>query len=50
MYGEVPAKEALELMPPDQSPRSRAAYLQEKANCLRAQQVDLEAAEAELEG
>jgi hypothetical protein len=45
---EVPADEAPELTPPDLSPRSRANYIQETVDRLRAQQVDLEAAEAEL--
>jgi hypothetical protein len=47
--GELLLEEVPGLMPPDQSPRSRAIYLQEKADRLRARQVDLEAAEAELE-
>jgi hypothetical protein len=38
-----------ELMPSDQSPCSYAKYLCEKAAHLQAWQVDLEAAEAELE-
>jgi hypothetical protein len=46
---EVQPKEAPGLTPSDQSPRSHAANLQEKVNRLRARQVDLEAAEAELE-
>ena len=46
---EVLTDEAPKLTPPDQSPRSRAAYLQEKADRLRPWQVDLEATEAELE-
>jgi hypothetical protein len=36
-------------MPLDQSPHSHVAYLQEKADHLRARQVNLEAVEAELE-
>jgi len=47
--GKDHAKEAPGLMSPNQSPRSRVAYLQEKADRLRARKVDLEAAEAELE-
>jgi hypothetical protein len=35
--GEVQPEEALGLTPPDQSSHSRAAYLQEKADCLHAQ-------------
>ena len=47
--GEVPTDEAPKLMPPDLSPRSHTNYLQEKADRLRARQVDLEATEAEIE-
>jgi len=47
--GEDPTEEAPGLTPLDQSPHSLAAYLQEKADRLRARQVDLEATEAELE-
>jgi hypothetical protein len=47
--GEVLVKEAPGLTPSDPSPRSRAAFLQEKEDRLWARQVDLEAAEAELE-
>jgi hypothetical protein len=47
--GEVLAEEALGLTPPDHSPCSRSAYLQEKEERLRARQVDLETTEAELE-
>jgi hypothetical protein len=47
--GEVQPEEALELTPPDQSPHSHTANLQEKADRLRTQQVDLEAVEAKLE-
>jgi hypothetical protein len=43
------AKEAPGLTPPDQSPRSRLAYLLVKEDLLRARQVDLEAAKAGLE-
>ena len=43
------ADEASGLMPSDQSPHSHTAYLQEKADRLHTWQVDLEAAEAELE-
>jgi hypothetical protein len=46
--GEDPIEEVPMLTPPDQSPRSSANYLQEKVARLHAQQVDLEAAEAEL--
>ena len=34
--GKDPIEEAPRLTPPDQSPRSHAAYLQEKADHLRA--------------
>ena len=47
--GEVLAEEASELTPSDRSPHSHANYLWEKAVRLQAQQVDLEAVEAELE-
>ena len=47
-YEDQP-KEAPRLMPPDQSPCSHAIYLSEKADHLRARQVDLEAGEVELE-
>jgi hypothetical protein len=47
--GEVLAKEAPGLTPLDQSPRSRAAYLQEKEDCLQARQVDPETTKVELE-
>jgi hypothetical protein len=47
--GEVLAEEAPGLTPLDQSPCSCVAHLQEKEDCLRALQVDLEAAEAEIE-
>jgi hypothetical protein len=46
--GEVPADEALKLMPSDQGPRSHANHLWEKAARLQARQVDLEAIEEEL--
>ena len=46
---EVPTAKAPKLTPPDLSPRSRMNYLQEKADRLRAEQVDLEATEVELE-
>jgi hypothetical protein len=48
IYDEVLAEEAPGLTPSDQSPRSRVAYLQEEEDHLRARQVDLEAAEADL--
>ena len=47
--GEVLAEEALRLMPPNQSPHSHVAYLQEKEDHLWAWQVDLEVIEAEVE-
>ena len=47
--GEVLVEEAPRLTPLDQSPHSHMAYLQEKEDHLRAQQVDLEGIEAELE-
>jgi hypothetical protein len=46
---EVLAEEVPRLTPSDQSPHSRSAYLQEKYDRLRARQVDLETAKAELE-
>jgi hypothetical protein len=46
---EVLAEEPPGLTPSDQSPRSRAAYIQEKEDCLWARQVDLDTTEAELE-
>jgi hypothetical protein len=46
---EVPADEVPELTPSDLSPCSHVNYLQEKEDHLRAQQVDLEATEEELE-
>ena len=47
--GDDHAEKAPRLTPPDESPCSRVAYLQEKADRLCARQVDLEAIEAELE-
>ena len=49
MCYHINGEEAPRLTPLDQSPRSHAAYLQEKRDRLWARQVDLEAAEAELE-
>jgi hypothetical protein len=46
--GEVLPDEAPRLTPPDQSPHSHMAYLQEKADRLQARQVNLEAAKVEL--
>jgi hypothetical protein len=47
--GDVSPEEAPELTPLDQSPYNDTIYPQEKADHLRAWQVDLEAVEAELE-
>ena len=47
--GEVSSKVSPEFTPLDQSPCSHAIYLQEKVDRLWAWQVDLEAAEVELE-
>ena len=47
--GDDLAEEVPGLTPRYQSPHSRTAYLQEKADRLRAGQVDLEATEAGLE-
>jgi hypothetical protein len=46
---EVPVDKAPEFTPLNLSPYSRTNHLQEKVDRLRARQVDLEAAEAELE-